>query len=175
MKAAAGAEIRSVVVDYADGRYRLESVTEFHAPAEAVFAVLTDYDRFDRITSAYREARFLGPADDGGRLIYTRVEGCVWFFCKTIERVERLVTEPHRWIETHTIPERSDLDYGYARWEFQPIAAGVSVRYVMEMKPSFWVPPVIGPILIKRKLARDGAEAVQRIERLALERAREGA
>jgi hypothetical protein len=40
------------------------------------------------------------------------------------------------------------------------------------MRPGFWVPPAIGPYLIKRKLRREGGRALDRIEALAQEHER---
>lgn len=36
------------------------------------------------------------------------------------------------------------------------------------MEPDFWVPPLIGPWIIKRTLKVDGMDAIGRIEALAL-------
>ena len=41
----------------------------------------------------------------------------------------------------------------------------------MEMVPKFWIPPVIGPMVIKRKLRSSGGDALDRIEELAQRRA----
>ena len=38
-------------------------------------------------------------------------------------------------------------------------------RYVME--PDFWIPPIIGPLLIKRSLLREAEYTIDRIEALA--------
>jgi hypothetical protein len=35
------------------------------------------------------------------------------------------------------------------------------------MQPKFWVPPAIGPFIIKRKLKNDGGDAIDRIEAIA--------
>jgi hypothetical protein len=35
------------------------------------------------------------------------------------------------------------------------------------MQPKFWVPPGIGPYVIKRKLKSDGGDAIDRIEAIA--------
>jgi len=35
------------------------------------------------------------------------------------------------------------------------------------MKPKFWIPPGIGPYLIKRKLRNSGSDAIDRIELIA--------
>jgi hypothetical protein len=40
--------------------------------------------------------------------------------------------------------------------------------YDFEMEPGFWVPPIIGPFVIKRALRASGGNAVGRIEAVAL-------
>jgi len=162
------ATIRTVQIDLKDGRYLLESDTFLQAPPNAVFRVLTDYDQFARISSVFEESRFVGADDDGTPLVYTRVEGCVWFFCKTMERVERLEFESPDFISTTAIPERSDFRYSRSEWQLSPEGdTGTRVMYRLEMEPDFWVPPLLGPLIIKRKLVKGGADAVERIEGLA--------
>ena len=67
-------------------------------------------------------------------------------------------------------PETSDFRYSWERWQFTPEEGGtVLMRYQFEMEPGFWVPPVIGPFMIRRTLREGGIEAVDRIERIAQE------
>lgn len=161
------ATIRDVTMNHDGTRYRLTSSTYMDAPREAVFRVLTDYERFDRISSVYAESRFLPPDNDGTTLVYTRVEGCVLFFCKSVVRVERMETEEPAFIRTTADPARSDFRYARSEWHLEPESRGTNVVYEMELEPAFWVPPVIGPWIIKRRLLRDGVDAVARIEGLA--------
>jgi hypothetical protein len=37
------------------------------------------------------------------------------------------------------------------------------------MEPDFWIPPGIGPYLIKRKFRNNGGDAIDRIEAIARE------
>lgn len=161
------ATIRTVQIERQDGRYVLESETFLQAPPNAVFRVLTDYDQFARISSVFEESRFAGSDADGTPLVYTRVEGCVWFFCKTMERVERLEFEAPDFIATTALPARSDFRYSRSEWLLSPDGDGTRVLYRLEMEPDFWIPPVLGPMIIKRKLVQGGEDAVTRIELLA--------
>jgi hypothetical protein len=162
-----GATIRDVAMDHDGTRYRLTSSTYVDAPREAVFRVLTDYEKFDRISSVYTESRYLPPDTDGTTLVYTRLEGCVLFFCKSVERVERMETEEPGFIRTTADPARSDFRYARSEWHLEPERFGTNVIYEMELEPDFWVPPLIGPWIIKRRLLRGGIDAVDRIEGLA--------
>lgn len=172
--AANAAELLSVKVEKDGRRYRVQSETRFDAPTEAVFTVLTDYERFHRISSVFKESRFLEPAPDGTPRVYTRMQGCVAFYCRTIERTERLETEPGEQIVVTAEPENSDFAYGWARWRFREdgeTGEATIVNYEMEMEPAFFVPPLIGPFFLKRTLRHRAVDAVDRIEALAQEEA----
>lgn len=167
--AAGAAEIREVTVEHRDGRYYMHSETWFDAPRLGVFDVLTDYDRFHRISSIYEETRFEPPAPDGTPRVFTRVVGCVLFFCRSMTRTERLETDGPGFIRAVTEAGASDFDHAVATWQLSDENGGTRVIYDIEMEPAFWVPPVIGPYVMKRKLMQGGRDAVQRIEALARE------
>lgn len=163
------ATLESVVVTYDSGRYSLEAHAHMDAPREAIFAVLTDYDRLDRISSAYKEYGFMDPAPDGTPIVFTRIEGCILIFCRSLRRVERLESNPPGFIRTVTLPEQSDFRHSVSQWWLEPEADGTRITYQLELEPDFWVPPIIGPWMLQRRLQRGGAAAVDRIERLAQE------
>lgn len=165
---ARGADLLDVSVEKEGERYTMASRTYFEAPPEAVFEVLSDYDRFERISSIFEDVRFIAPASDGTPRAFTLMKGCVLFFCKTIERIEELHFTPHSRIVAEVEPEHSDFAYGRTEWRFIPSGSGTEVHYRMEMEPGFWVPPLIGPYIMKRSFRSDAVEALNRIEALAL-------
>ena len=67
-----------------------------------------------------------------------------------------------------TDPEESNFSYSRERWQLIPEGEGTLMIYDFEMEPGFWVPPIIGPYVIKRALRSSGANAVNRIEAVAL-------
>jgi len=166
--AASTATIDTIDVDHEKGVYSLHAETRLDASAEAIRAVLTDYERFGRISSVYKEYGYLEPAPDGTPIIYTRMQGCLLrIFCKSMTRVERLeVNEPGH-IRTVTLPEQSDFKRSVSEWFLEEDESGTRMIYRLEMEPDFFVPPLIGPPLLERTLARGGGNAVERIERLA--------
>jgi hypothetical protein len=164
-----GAEVRSFQMDRISQRYHIVSETFIDVPVAAVYAVLIDYDHYDRISSIFEESRYLERNADGSGLVYTKAHGCVAFFCTTVERVETLDVVPDSQIVATVIPERSDTRYSRAEWRLRPEGGGTLLHYELEMEPDFWVPPLIGPALVKRALRQGGARAALRIEGLARE------
>tara|TARA_B100000809_G_scaffold168137_1_gene165490 strand:- start:464 stop:1075 length:612 start_codon:yes stop_codon:yes gene_type:complete len=163
------AVIHDLKIEYRSGRYELVSHTYVDAPLEAIFHVLTDYDHFNRISRIYEESGFMEPAADGTPVVYTRMRGCVLFFCKSITRVERLETREPGFIHTITLPEQSDFRYGVSEWILEPEGSGTNVIYRAVLEPDFWLPPIIGPWALKRRLLEGGVGALDRIESLSQE------
>lgn len=165
--AGAAADLREVSVEYKDGRYHMRSEAWFAASQEDMYRVLSDYDLFEQFSSAFVEAYNVAPDDTGWPRFYARMEGCVLFFCKSFIRRGHLVLTPHSQIVAVAEPEISDFKYCRERWHLQKEGDGTLLIYDFEMEPDFWVPPVIGPIVIKRSLRTGGVDAIDRIEALA--------
>jgi hypothetical protein len=164
---ASPATLRQIEVTRKHGVYLLQAETYLAATPESIYGVLLDYEHFNRISRIYKEHRYLDPLPDGTPMIYTRMEGCLLFYCKSMRRVERMQFEEAAYIRTDALPEQSDFKSSYSEWTLEPEFDGTRMFYTLEMEPDFWVPPVIGPWLLQRTLEQGGGRAIDRIERLA--------
>ena len=168
----AAAILQSVEVKYEGKRYQLVSESQLSAPIEAVFDVLVDYDQFEKISSIYEDSGYMDSSPDGDTLAYTIIRGCVLFFCKSFRRIERLELNPPVFIRAIVLPEQSDFRYSVSEWKLESRDGGTFVMFSLEMEPDFWIPPVIGPWVIKKRLEQDARPALDRIERIAQEKTR---
>ncbi len=169
-------EIRSLDLHKEEDLYVVRAETYIDAPPEGVYGVLVDYEGFHRISSLIDETRFIDRVDDDGEgIVYTRIKGCLLAFCKTIERIERLEVVPHRRIVATVIQDQSDVDYARAVWEVFPEGRGTRLTYDLEVDLGFWIPPVLGPAVIRGLLRSRGQRAALRVEALARGEEPEGA
>ena len=145
------ATLRQVDVSKEHERYLVFADTHLDATPEAI----------------YKESGYLPPDSDGTPLVYTRVEGCLLLFCRSMRRVERLEVVTAEYIRSRVLPERSDFKYAMSEWSIEPESGGTKVTYRMEMEPDFWLPPFVGPWFLKRTLLHGAPEAIEQIERLA--------
>ena len=157
-----------------DGRYQLVADSWLDASPAAISAVLLNFkdDAYVQISEIYKESDVLEPDTDGTPLVYTRVQGCVMLFCRSMNRVERLEVVSPTFIRSSAVPERSDFRFAISEWTLTPEGEGTRIHYRMSLEPDFWLPPMIGPTLLRRVLLRGGVEAVDRIEELAQEQER---
>ncbi len=161
------AEMRSLNVDYADKRYTMRSEVWFDAPIEHVYDVFRRWDLSTQFSSAIVESRDMQPDDLGRPQYYVRNRGCVLFFCVTAERQGYVESRPTEVLRAFANPETSDFLLSNETWTFAEENGGTVVVYHLQMRPKFWVPPGIGPYLIKRKLKNSGGDAIDRIELIA--------
>lgn len=163
---AVAADLRNVTVDRVDGHYLMHSETWFDVPVEQMFGVMLDYDLSTQFSSVIEEARNVEPDDQGRPQFYSLYKACILFFCVSFERNGYVVSDPNKMIMAISNPETSDFDYSKEIWLFESVDGGTILTYDVDMKPSFWIPPVIGPYYIKKKLKNSSADAIDRIEEI---------
>lgn len=161
------ADLREVVMDRQGGVYLLRSTVWFDVSPESLYAIFLDYDLAEKYSSFVVESRNLEPGDDGRRRFYIRNQGCVLFFCQSFERIGAVEHEPFEQITATAIAAESDFESSVETWTLAEEGEGTLVVYTFEFEPKFWIPPLIGPYVLERKLEQDSLRALERIEALA--------
>ena len=159
-------EVLSVHVESEGKRYHMLGESVIQATPEFIFNTLMDYDNFHRLASGIAETRFLESENPAELLGYTRIDSCVLFFCKSVEKVETIHATPFREISTEAIPEQSDFVFNKSRWLLEDSDEGTHVTYEAEIEPDFWMPPLITKWAIKYKLRKSAELIGLRIEYL---------
>lgn len=165
------ATFQSLSVDEHDGIYEIHADIRLAAPPGDVRYVITDFNHLTRITGAIRESRLLAhPAPERWQ-VYTRTKACVLIFCRNIKEVQEVHETPDGTIVVEAVPDESNVRSSITTWRVSPEPGGTRLRWHMAIRPEFWVPPLIGPIMLRHALREEGAATARGIEKLALERA----
>jgi hypothetical protein len=97
-------------------------------------------------------------------MAYTRYESCVLFYCKVVEKVERILVDTPGLIRTSAVPARSDFVSNESTWRIEADGDGTLLTFEAEFDPDFWIPPMIGNWAIRRKLERSAESIGLQIE-----------
>lgn len=157
----------SIEVEHDQGVYTMTSEVWFDATLPQIYDVFRYWDNSTKFSSAIVESRDVEPDEQGRPQFYVLNRGCVLFFCTSFERRGYVEAEFNEVIRAFVNPETSDFHLSNESWRFVRRDGGTVVIYDLEMKPKFWIPPGIGPYLIKRKLRNNGSSAIDRIEDIA--------
>jgi len=161
--AAHAAVVDSVEVDRQEGRYSVEMKVRLNVSRETAFDIMSDVDALPRINHHVIRAE---RRADGS--LYSVVEMCVAFFCGRVEQLQTVHTDPPMRLRMRIIPERSDFRYGRAEWRFHADGPDkCRLHFYAEMEPDFWIPPLIGPWLVQRKMQEQAVITSNGIERVA--------
>ncbi len=160
-------QVVTVVVTNEGNSYFVEVDALVNVDEPNVRALLTDYENLGRLNSAIEVSEILKTRKPGDYQVRTVTEACVWFYCKRVHQVQDVVESYDGTVTAVVLPEQSDFRYGYARLNLWQESEGTRVLIRSEVEPDFWIPPLIGPWLIKRKLRSEAQETIINLERVA--------
>jgi hypothetical protein len=168
---AQAAEISGVRVARNGARFLIDMHIAIDSPAPAVFRALQDYAAMARYNPDLRAVRVeLTPAHRVR--LFTTIHTCVLVFCKTMHE-EQIMTATASadggTLDAELLRYR-DFKGGRGLWVVKPCptAPGVACLDVrIELVPAFWVPPVLGPWVIRRKMDEEARRTGYGLEQTA--------
>lgn len=162
------AEFERAEIGFEGSTYHYTFIARLAAPAAQVRAVVTDFDGMGRINDNIREARVLARYDDGSLKRVLKLRQCVLLICFNMNFVERVRALP-RGVEALMLPAESSFRDGTSAWTIEALdAAHARVTVTARQTPRFWIPPLLGPAILKRVFLEEVTESCANIERLAL-------
>lgn len=148
-------------------RYAVAVDALIHARAARVRTLLTDYPTLPRLSPSIRSVVMLPRPPDAAQRMRIVTRYCVLWLCKTLTHVQEVEDGPDGSIIATVIPEQSDFRYGRMVWSIVPASGETLLKLRGELIPAFWVPPIIGPLLITRILGAEALETAASVEKLA--------
>ena len=143
---------------HSGARFVIEMHMVIDAPAPAVFRALQDYATMARYNPDLRSVRVELTAAPDRVHLFTTVHLCVLVFCKTLHQ-EQIMTATASAdggsLAAKLLPRGGDFKGGRGLWIVRscPAARAATCMDVrIELLPAFWVPPVIGPWVLRRKM-----------------------
>ncbi|MEQ8663743.1 MAG: SRPBCC family protein [Gammaproteobacteria bacterium] len=141
------------------------------APLPAVRAVVTDYARLARLNDSITDSRVLERDGPHALRRLLALRHCLLLFCfdmRFVEDVRIAGDDALTVITTTVIPAASSFRDGVAEWRLEARGpARTRLTLTATQTPDFWIPPVIGPLILERVFVREVRETSTNIERLA--------
>ena len=152
-------------IRFADGVYRVRIDALIEAPLPLVHAVIADHRLLSRISPTVESAELLEVYEDGSEKRRTRIATCVLLFCFDFVMTERFSVGAEGDLRTRILPAESDFRGGGAHWQLAAADKHTTrLGYTSSREPRFWIPPLIGPLVMQKKLEREAATSMRLIE-----------
>lgn len=154
-------------VTHVGKRYQVVMHASMETQADKAYEIFTDFARLPEINTAIIKAEPIEGAQAPAQRVHTQVKVCVMGFCRVFDQVQDMRKDPPEHLQADVIPGISNLRYGKANWRIWDEDGRAKLIFEAVVEPDFWVPPLIGPWLIERKLASEAVDTANGIERLA--------
>ena len=165
------AQVSSVQVTRAGSRFLIAMHLSINEPPPAVFRALQDYAAMARFNPDLRAVRVEKTSSTDRVRLFTTVHTCVLIFCKTMHQ-EQIMTATASadggMLRAELIS--GDFKGGYGLWIVRPCPtapASSCMDIRLELVPAFWVPPLIGPWVIRSKMDEEARRTGAGLERTA--------
>jgi hypothetical protein len=171
------AQVLAVQVGRDDQRFHIDMRVAIDAAPVQVFRALQDYAAMPRYNPDLRAVR-IEPTSAPNRVrLFTTIHTCVLLFCKTMHQEQLMTATAHATgglLEAELIPHSGAFS-GQGHWLVQPCEAQRSacLDIQLELVPQFWVPPVLGPWLIRRTMYEEAQRSTHGLEQVAQGRSSE--
>jgi hypothetical protein len=167
------AQVLAVRVTRDGARFLIDMRVALDAPPVAVFRALEDYPAMRRYNPDLRAVRVQPTAMPGRVLLFTTVHACVLIFCRTMQQEEIMTATPNAAggvLRARLLMHGGAFKSGRARWSVTgcrgaPATSCLDVRIVLV--PAFWVPPVLGPWVMGRKMEQEAQRTSVGLEQTA--------
>ncbi len=159
-------EVIQSTVSHKKGVYTASLVMQINAPANKVYALFTDYDELSRLSDNITDSELIDE-DPPEYTVVVKTHNCVLFFCKDLTQTQHVLELGDGYIAVEDIKGQSDFIYAESHWHIFAYKKGTRVTFNSEMKPGFWLPPLIGPWYFKKSLLQETKDMIQRLEKLA--------
>ena len=161
----AGEVIKSHVI-FDDGQYKANLEIQIKAPVKKVYALFTDFDYLSRLSDNITDSSLISDQPPE-YIVEIETHNCLLFFCKNLKQTQRVTKHDNGHISVEDIKGKSDFVYANTLWHIRALDNGTRVTFHSEMKPDFWLPPLLGPWLFKERLIEDTQAMIERLEELA--------
>lgn len=159
-------EIEELSVVRKGRTFQTNAVFLVDLPRAEVMRAALDFERMGHVNPAV-VATAVAPLPSGETRVTTTLYDCVAVVCRTVILVEDVRRHPAGRLSTRVVPSAGDFAGGGATWRFDETAQGTRVRYAGEIRPSFWVPRLLGAAAFKRSLRRQVTATAMHLEALS--------
>jgi hypothetical protein len=164
---ASSATIAHAQAKHHQGRYLLSFEVVLDAELDKVWQIMTDYEHFSRVSSSVVESRIIERVSENHHRVGISSKSCILFFCQTVNKVEDIRATPKTDIVIVIDAAQSDFSYSVEHWHLFAEGAKTRIFYSGEMEPNFFIPPVIGPWLVKSFFIEEIKATAVEVESLA--------
>ena len=164
------ASLKKSSIEYKDKRFLYSFEAQINARHDKVLDKLHNFEQWDRLNSSISKSKVLEtlPGNKIKRLL--TLTQCIFTFCFNLKFIEIVTLSKDR-LEMNIVAGEGNFSAGRAIWE--TVSQGTHktlIRVNATLSPDFWIPPVVGPLVLEKVFLKQIKKTIETIEMLAKSR-----
>ena len=164
------ASLKKSSIEYKDKRFLYSFEAQINARHDRVLDKLHNFEQWDRLNRNISKSKVLEtiPGNKIKRLL--TLTQCIFTFCFNLKFVEIVTLSKDR-LEMNIVAGEGNFSAGRAIWE--TVSEGTYktlIRVNATLSPDFWIPPVVGPLVLEKVFLKQIRKTIETIETLAKSR-----
>lgn len=160
----------TATVERADDGFAIQFSVDIDAPLAGVRELIGDIRNLAKLSPSTVSSETLQPGtslnDESSTWVQVVLRPCVLVFCKTLNKVSRVVPVTDDFTRYEVIRQHSSFDVADEQLRLEDRSGITRMTYQARLVPDFFVPPVIGAWLVRRVIVSEMTEAAQRAEQM---------
>jgi len=164
------ASLKESSIKYRDKKFLYSFEAQINAHHKKVLDKLRNFEQWDRLNDNISRSEVLEtlPGNKIKRLL--TLTQCIFTFCFNLKFVE-VVTLSKNKLEMNIVAGEGNFTAGRAIWETVSKGADKTwIRVNATLTPDFWIPPLIGPLVLEKVFLKQINKTIETIEMLARSR-----
>lgn len=165
---AGGGTIYDTQISHSQGQYYVSFDVWIARDAAQIRNIVMDYPGWEHLSDMVQGVEVLPRAQGEAARIRMTLRMCLMLYCRNVVKVQQITLEGPDKLHAALVPH-ADNNFRMAQEHWRIVAEknGTRVQYRAHLQPDFFVPPVIGPLLIKSMIRKELKSAVTRLEQLS--------
>ena len=164
------ASLKKSSIEYKDKKFLYSFEAQINARHDRVLDKLHNFEQWDRLNDNISKSKVLDtlPRNKIKRLL--TLTQCIFTFCFNLKFVEIVTLSKDR-LEMNIVAGEGNFSAGRAIWE--TVSEGTYktlIRVNATLSPDFWIPPVVGPLVLEKVFLKQIKKTIETIETLAKSR-----
>ncbi len=164
------ASLKKSSIEYKDKIFLYSFEAQINARHDKVLDKLNNFEQWDRLNGNISKSKVLEtlPGNKIKRLL--TLTQCIFTFCFNLKFVEIVTLSKDR-LEMNIVAGEGNFSAGRAIWE--TVSEGTYktlIRVNATLTPDFWIPPVVGPLVLEKVFLKQIRKTIETIETLAKSR-----
>ena len=164
------ASLKKSSIEYKDKKFLYSFEAQINARHDKVLDKLHNFEQWDRLNDNISKSKVLEtlPRNKIKRLL--TLTQCIFTFCFNLKFVEIVTLSKDR-LEMNIVAGEGNFSAGRAIWE--TVSEGTYktlIRVNATLSPDFWIPPVVGPLVLEKVFLKQIKKTIETIETLAKSR-----